>query len=85
MYDVKEKATTPIKKLEELSETILENVDDKLCEFKDNLDDLESTVDNQSCEIADLETAISYLECTVDDLTSRLDELEAKLEELTEE
>ena len=84
MYDVKAKATTPIEKLEELSETILDNVDDKVCEFKDNLDDLESTVDNQSSDIAELENTLSYLEGTVDDLTSRLDELEAKLEELTD-
>ena len=85
MYDVKAKATTPIEKLEELSETILDNVDDKMCEFKDNLDDLEGTLHNQSFEITELENTISYLEGTVDDLTSRLDELQDKLEELTNE
>ena len=53
MYDVKAKATTPIEKLEELSETILDNVDDKLCDFEVKVDDLESTVDNQSSDIAE--------------------------------
>ena len=96
MYDVKAKATTPIEKLEELSETILENVDNKLCDIQDGLDDrigdltfrqedVESGVDNAQDDIIDLNSEVVELKETVEDMQDIIQELQDKLEELTNE
>ena len=96
MYDVKEKTTTPIEKLEELSETILENVDNKLCDIQDGLDDrigdltfrqedVESCIDNAQDDIITLNGEVVELRETVEDMQDTIQELQDKLEELTNE